>query len=234
MNITNVYCDESNHLESDGVSPMVLGAIFGTAEEIKIANKRIREIKEKHGIGAHTEIKWTKVSPNKLGFYTDLIDYFFDDDDLHFRAVIVNKNELNHEVFNQTHDDFYYKIYFELLKRILSPRDRYNVYIDIKDTRGSKKVVRLRDVLSNNMYDFDGNIVQKIQQVHSHEIDVLQLSDILIGALQFLNRQDVRSEAKQKIIDRIKERSGYDLYKSTLLREEKMNIFYWKGQPNNG
>jgi len=233
MNTINVYCDESNHLESDGISPMVLGAVFGQVEEIKTANTRIREIKVRHGIAPHTEIKWTKVSPNKIQFYLDLIDYFFDSDDLHFRAVIVNKAELDHEGFNQTHDDFYYKIYFELLKRILSPSDRYNVYLDIKDTRGGKKVKKLRDILSNNMYDFDGDIVQRIQQVHSHEVDVLQLSDILIGALQFLNRQDVRSEAKQKIVERIKQRSGYDLKRSTLLREEKMNLFYWRGQLNN-
>ncbi|PIW97263.1 DUF3800 domain-containing protein [Candidatus Kaiserbacteria bacterium CG_4_8_14_3_um_filter_38_9] len=233
MNTINVYCDESNHLESDGISPMVLGAVFGQVEEIKTANTRIREIKVRHGIDPHTEIKWTKVSPNKIQFYLDLIDYFFDSDDLHFRAVIVNKAELDHEGFNQTHDDFYYKIYFELLKRILSPSDRYNVYLDIKDTRGGKKVKKLRDILSNNMYDFDGDIVQRIQQVHSHEVDVLQLSDILIGALQFLNRQDVRSEAKQKIVERIKQRSGYDLKRSTLLREEKMNLFYWRGQLNN-
>ena len=232
MNTINVYCDESNHLESDGVSPMVLGAVFGQIDEIREANKRIREIKTKHDISPHTEIKWTKVAPNKLAFYLDLIDYFFDNDDLHFRGVIVNKEELDHEQFNQTHDNFYYKIYFELLKRILDPRNQYHVYLDIKDTRGSKKVKKLREVLSNNMYDFDGDIVQRIQQVHSHEVDVLQLSDILIGALQFLNRSDVESEAKRKIIDRIKKRSGYDLSRSTLLREEKMNLFYWKGQSN--
>jgi len=232
MNTINVYCDESNHLESDGVSPMVLGAVFGQIDEIREANKRIREIKAKYDISPHAEIKWKKVAPNKLAFYLDLIDYFFDNDDLHFRGVIVNKGELDHEQFNQTHDDFYYKIYFELLKRILDPRNQYHVYLDIKDTRGSKKVKKLREVLSNNMYDFDGDIVQRIQQVHSHEVDVLQLSDILIGALQFLNRSDVESEAKRKIIDRIKKRSGYDLSRSTLLREEKMNLFYWKGQSN--
>jgi len=97
MNTINVYCDESNHLESDGISPMVLGAVFGQVEEIKTANTRIREIKVRHGIDPHTEIKWTKVSPNKIQFYLDLIDYFFDSDDLHFRAVIVNKAELDHE-----------------------------------------------------------------------------------------------------------------------------------------
>jgi hypothetical protein len=104
--------------------------------------------------------------------------------------------------------------------------------VDIKDTQGSRKVKKLRDVLCNNMYDFDGTIIHKIQQVHSKEVEILQLTDVLIGALQFLNRTDIKSEAKKQIIERIKARSGYDLHKSTLLREPKMNIFYWEGRNN--
>ena len=206
---------------------MVLGAVYGPSEKIKAANKRIREIKEKHKIGPTTEVKWTKVAPNKIAFYLDVIDYFFDNDDLHFRALIVNKDNLDHEKYNQTHDEFYYKMYFELLSKILDPQQKYYIYLDIKDTRGSRKVKKLRDVLSNNMYDFGGNIIKRIQQVRSNEIEILQLTDLLIGAMQFLNRSDVKSEAKKTIVERMKARSGYDLSKSTLVREPKTNIFYW-------
>ena len=233
MSAINIYCDESNHLEADGISTMVLGAVYGPIEKIRTANNRLREIKAKHKIAPSTEIKWTKVSPNKVAFYLDVIDYFYDNDDLHFRAIIINKDTLDHESFKQTHDDFYYKMYFELLSKILDPQDTYSIYLDIKDTQGSKKVRKLREVLSNKMYDFDERIVEKIQLVRSHEVEVLQLTDLLIGAMQFLNREDVKSEAKKQVITRIKERSGYDLLKSTLVREEKTNLFYWKGQNNN-
>lgn len=233
MSAINIYCDESNHLEADGISTMVLGAVYGPIEKIRTANNRLREIKVKHKIAPSTEIKWTKVSPNKVAFYLDVIDYFYDNDDLHFRAIIINKDTLDHGSFNQTHDDFYYKMYFELLSKILDPQDTYSIYLDIKDTQGSKKIRKLREVLSNKMYDFDERIVQNIQLVRSHELEVLQLTDLLIGAMQFLNRGDVKSEAKKQVITRIKERSGYDLLKSTLVREEKTNLFYWKGQNNN-
>lgn len=230
MSEVNIYCDESNHLEKDGVSTMVLGSIYSPAEKVKLANRRIKEIKEKHKIKPSTEVKWKKVSLNKLPFYLDVIDYFFDNDDLHFRAIVVNKDSLNHEKFNQTHDDFYYKMYFELLSKILDPQNKYFIYLDIKDTRGGRKVKKLRDVLCNNMYDFNGNIIQRIQQVRSDEVEVLQLADLLIGAMQFLNRPDLKSEAKKKIVERMRTRSGYDLLKSTLVREPKTNIFYWKGR----
>jgi hypothetical protein len=213
----NIYCDESNHLEADGISIMVLGAIYAPVEKVRLANKRIREIKEKHSISLKNELKWTKVSPSKLPFYLDVVDYFFDNDDLHFRAIVVNKESLDHDAHNQTHDDFYYKMYFELLSKILDPQNKYNIYPDIKDTRGSRKIQKLKEVLSNKMYDFDGKIIQRIQLVRSHEIELLQLADLLIGAMQFLNRTDVTSTAKKTIIERMKARSGYDLLKSTLV-----------------
>lgn len=231
MSEFNIYCDESNHLEKDGISPMVLGAIYASAGEVQAANLRIREIKAKHKVSPRTEFKWTKVSPNKLAFYLDVVDYFFDNDDLHFRALIIDKTTLDHVKFNQTHDEFYYKMYFELLNKILEPKNEYNIYLDIKDTQGSQKVRKLRDILCHNMYDFDGSILKKIQQVRSNEVELLQLADLLIGAMQFLNRNNPQgSEAKKKIVERIKVRSGYDLTKSTLVREPKTNIFYWRAR----
>ncbi|MCL4481865.1 MAG: DUF3800 domain-containing protein, partial [Bacteroidetes bacterium] len=100
------------------------------------------EIKIKHGFKPDFEIKWNKVSKAKTDFYIELINYFFDDDDIHFRALVVpDKKALNHEAFNQDHDTFYYKMYFDLLKVILSPDCAYNIYIDIKDTRSQEKCV---------------------------------------------------------------------------------------------
>ena len=93
----------------------------------------------------------------------DVLDYFFDMSDLHFRALVVpNKQELRHAEFRQTHDQFYYKMYFDLLKTILSPQEFYNIYIDIKDTQGIAKVDRLREYLCNNVYDYDKQMVKRI------------------------------------------------------------------------
>ena len=171
------------------------------------------------------------MSKAKTDFYIDLINYFFDDDHLHFRALVVpDKKALNHEAFNQDHNTFYYKMYFDLLKVILSPDCAYNIYIDIKDTRGQDKVMRLQDVLRNNQYDYHNQIIRKIQQVHSREVELLQITDMLIGAISYLHRGLSGNEAKLKIIDKIRSRSGYSLLKSTLYKEDKINIFIWKSR----
>jgi hypothetical protein len=183
---------------------------------------RIREIKAEFGLPETFEIKWNKVSPAKLDFYLRLIDYFFDDEDIHFRALIVpDKSALQHSAFLQTHDDFYYKMYFNLLKVIFSPLNTYNIYIDIKDTRSQRKVEKLTEVLRSSHYDFDKKIINRVQQIRSHEVELLPLADLLIGAIGYHCRGLHSSDAKLAIIKRIRQRSNYSLNSSTLYREDK-------------
>ena len=225
----NIYCDESCHLENDDSNVMVLGAVWCIKDKKRKIFKRIREIKSLYGLPADFEIKWHKVSPAKQNFYLGLIDYFFDTDDLHFRALVIpDKSILDHSKFNQSHDDFYYKMYFDLLKVILDPAHSYNIYIDIKDTRSQQKVNKLTEVLRNNHYDYNKSIVKNIQQIKSHEVELLPLADLLLGAIGYLHRGLNTNTAKLAIIERIQQRSGYSLMNSTLYREEKTNIFIWK------
>ncbi len=231
----NIYCDESCHLEHDGINVMVLGAIWCDQQKIKEINLRIKDIKERNGIPTSTEMKWTKISPAKIDAYKDLVNYFFDDDDLHFRALVVpDKTMLDHDRFNQSHEDWYYKMYFEMLKVILSPTERYNIYIDIKDTHSYQKSQKLKEVCCNSMYDFSEKVIEKLQPIRSEEVQIMQLVDILIGAVGYQNRifdnDHVESSAKREIIDLIKSRSRYSLKKSTLLREEKINLLIWNAR----
>jgi hypothetical protein len=230
----NVYCDESCHLEHDRQQVMVLGAVWCPLEKTREIAVHIREIKRQHGLGSELEIKWVKVSPAQVQFYLDVMDYFFDDDDLHFRALIVpDKSLLRHEEYNQSHDDWYYKIYFDMLKVILSPTDHYRIYVDIKDSRGGAKVDKLRDVLCNNMYDFSRQIIERVQIVRSHQVEIMQLADLLIGTIAYANRGLATSTAKTKLVERMKQRSGYQLTQTTLLRENKVNLFRWHVSERN-
>jgi len=226
----NVYCDESCHLENDGQKAMVLGAIWCPLEKTRQIAKSIHQIKLQHGMSPSFEIKWTKVSPANIIFYKHLITFFFDEQDLHFRALIVpDKSKLNHGDFpDQDHDVWYYKMYFDMLKVILIPGTRYRIYLDIKDTQGGAKVAKLHDVLCNNMYDFSREIIERIQLVESKHVEILQLADLLIGSVSHTNRIHEGSKAKRDLVELMKQKSGYSLTKTTLLREEKVNIFSWQ------
>jgi len=229
--VFNIYCDESCHLEHDRQKVMILGAIWCPLEKGRETAQAVRAIKEKHGLGKDFEVKWTKVSPGKIDFYIDLVDYFFAEPDLHFRALIVaDKDGLHHEAYGQSHDEWYFKMYFTMLKAIFRPNASYRIYLDIKDTRSAPKVRKLQDVLCNNAYDFSREIIQKVQTVRSHEVEQLQLADLLIGALAYANRDLSGSRAKRRLVEIIRERSGYSLTRSTLYREDKLNLFRWTAQ----
>lgn len=229
--VFNIYCDESCHLQNDGQKSMVLGAISCPKAKAREIAVRLREIKEEWGMSRHLEVKWTSVAPAKLDFYRHWLDYFFDDDDLAFRAIVVpNKLALDHGRDSQTHDDWYWKMYFDMLKAVLSEENCYRIYLDIKDTLGGKRVAKLHDILNNSIYDFDRQIVSSVQLVHSHEIEQMQLADLLIGAVSYKTRGLQTSTAKLTLIERFKERSKLSLERSTLLSAKKVNLFFW--QPN--
>ena len=47
-----------------------------------------------------------------------------------------NKDALNHDLYNQSHDEWYFKMYFRMIKTILDPVDTYNIYLALKKYRG--------------------------------------------------------------------------------------------------
>ena len=58
-----------------------------------------------------------------------MVDRFFARPLLHFCGLVVqHKERLNHQQFNKgSHVAFYYKMYFSLLNKILSPAQKYNI-----------------------------------------------------------------------------------------------------------
>lgn len=228
----NIYCDESCHLQNgrDRDYVMVIGGITCPEQCKKQISDRIRAIKSQYGISRDTEIKWNKVSPAKLDYYKALVNFFFDCDSLTFRAVIIDKRELDLSCFHLTHDDFYYRSYFLMLSRIFTPGSKYAIYIDIKDTRSQTKVEKLHDVLCNSRYDFNRQMIHRVQQIRSNEVEIMGLTDLLIGSLSYLHRGLTTSCAKTSLINLIRQKSGYTLTSNTWPLEPKFNILVWHGR----
>ena len=108
----NIYCDESCHLEHDHQKSMVTGAIWCPKNDVTKISEQIRKIKREYN--ANGEIKWVKVSKSRENYFIKLIVYFFAEEFLNFRALVVDdKLKLNHDYFNKgSHDSFYYKTFY--------------------------------------------------------------------------------------------------------------------------
>lgn len=213
----NLYCDESCHLENDHKPYMFLGKISVAYNQVRLHTNSIKDLKNKHKFNA--EIKWSKVSKSKLQFYLDLVDYFFATD-IQFRAVGIEKSKINNQSFEQSFDDFYYKMYYSLLNHNINSLYHYNVYLDIKDTLSAYKVNNLKSIL-NTKY----GVFRNVQNIRSHESLLMQLTDFLMGAIAYKrNNNDKLNLAKVKIIDKIERNCQFDL--TTTNYDDKLNLFF--------
>lgn len=223
----NIYCDETCHLEHDKEKVMVIGGIKCPKSRRKIIIGEIYNIKEEFNIPKLAEIKWNKVSNCNLVYFKKLVDLFFDTQDLQFRAVVVDKTKLNHEQFEQTHNEFYYKMYYYCLIRLVDTQAENYIYMDKKDTKGTNKIRKLKEIISRKNHDFDQSKIARMQCVNSAELPILQLADLLIGAVGYHNREIVNpSEAKLELVRYIQSKTNYSLEKSTYPSEQKFNLFF--------
>lgn len=226
--IFNLYVDETCHLEHDKQSVMCIGYTKISNPDYSTIKTDLKQIKLKHK--SATEIKWSKVSMSRLDLYKDWIDYFFDHS-IAFRCVLVkNKSNLDHETFNRgDHNAFYYKmIYLLLHNKYVNPTDeQYRVLLDIKDTRGKERLKELDKCL--NPSSAENKSFVYFQHIRSHENELIQLTDLLIGAVGFKARRGHTkpdaSKVKCELIDYLEKKSGYSLDEGTIPWESKFNIF---------
>ena len=227
MQKVNIYCDESCHLEHDREKFMVIGGIRCDSNIRKQVINDIYSIKEHYSIPLFSEIKWNQVSPCNLEYFKSLVDFFFMSDYLKFRAIIIDKSKINNNFYNQTQDDFYYKMYYQMLIGLIDRTKHNYIYIDKKDTKGYLKIQKLQYFLCQKLYDFDKNNISRIQCVDSSELPILQLADLLIGAIGYKNRNiSSPGAAKPLLVDYISKKSGLSLTRSTFPSENKFNLFF--------
>jgi hypothetical protein len=226
----NLYIDESCHLENDKKPVMCIGYIKVLDTLYPKVKEEIKQIKLTHK--SPTEIKWNTVSSSRLSLYKALIDYFFDND-LFFRCILVKyKDKLDHKRYNNgSHDTFYYKMVYFLLKSAVNPPvNEYRVYLDIKDTRGKEKLNKITEVLENEYAKIQvKSPFTNFQHIHSHENVLLQLTDLFIGAITYKSQnhhlEANANSAKIEIINYLEAKSGYFIHEGTEPWENKFNIF---------
>ena len=226
----NVYCDESCHLISNDSKYMLIGAVYCPKYKVKKVNEYIEHLKENYNLSDKIELKWNKIDKKTEKLYLDIINYFFNNDDLKFRVIVVDKTKLDHEKYNQTENDFYHKAYYDMLKYIIIPGNSYNIYPDIKDTNSYYYHQVMLDYLRIKMSDTNKKTIKKVQPIRSYEAPILQINDILIGALSYYYRNLSGNSVKLNIINEIKKLYQNDFDSSSYYSNTKFNIFIWRSR----
>lgn len=218
MNKTfNFYCDESTHLENDGMPYMMIAYVSTAYNQLKQYKTQLKAIKAEHKVKG--EIKWSNVSGGQYPFYADLIDFFFSND-MNFRSIIVDKTQIDDSKEGFTYNDFYFKMYYQLLHHKINQAYSYNIYCDIKDTRSHKKLAQLNEMLQWN------SSIRNFQFIRSHESSIMQLTDLIMGAINYKLRGITKVTAKTKLIEKIESHCKVPITKSTAKTADKFNLFF--------
>lgn len=223
------YCDESCHLPADGEPNMLLGLLACPAEQIAASHAALRDLAKASGLEPHFEAKWTKLSPARIPHYLSLLEWFFapEQEALSFRALVLPEKARLYAALPETaRDHLYYRLYYQLLRGAVEPENRFRIFLDTKDTRGREKISKLRDLLNRDSGDSlqTAKAVQDIQLVRSHEIGLLQLTDLFLGAIAYARRGSQSSPAKLAFIRALEEKIGSPLTADTPPGSSKLQI----------
>lgn len=220
-----VYCDEANPDVLTSANPraryLMIGSLWlpdGLRDEIKSRVSALRERNQAWG-----EIKWSKVSPNRCNFYVELIDLFFAyGDSLRFRCIAVDRAQLNQALHDNDSELGFYKFYYQLLHHWILDFNEYRIFCDIKSNRDPKRLPVLSQCLA---YANLTSSIQSIQSLPSHEVVLIQLCDLLLGAASSrINKTLNEGSAKAAVVQRLESALGRQLV-PTHKGEEKFNIF---------
>ena len=224
----NIYCDESRHTSNADDSFMVIGALACPREQKHTLTQKINLLRKEHN--TWREFGWKTLSPNRHDFYWSLMELFRNSSDLTFRCLVVDRNALDHEQFNKGDDELgFYKLYYQMLVHWLKPACAYYIYLDWQQNKLQHRFINLRDILRRRL---TGKAkIACMEPVNSRDIPLIQMSDLLIGAVGYAWNNRNTSEIKKEFCTDLAKAVGLtSLKNSTNLSAEKFNIFHFTGR----
>jgi hypothetical protein len=213
----HIYADESRQNAHEF---MLYGMIVVPRGEIeRVVTETITALRAAHKWGAE-EIKWASVSNAKLGLYKSVLDAFFDQGEARFCCMRLRRASIDYEKDHggDVESAFYWG-YSMALSRILEPGNRYEIFIDALTDQRPNRVMDLRASINAQWIQrqletgvFVEELVRDIKATDSKRFDLLQLADLIVGAVGYAvdgcHRLPAASPAKISLMEHISARVG--------------------------
>jgi hypothetical protein len=206
---------------------MVIGAISCPADAKRALVRRIHNLRAIHS--TQGELGWKRISPNKRSFYWELLALFANDAQLQFRCIVVDKTQ-----FESSDTELgFYKLYYQMLVHWLSPGCDYRIYLDSQQNREQGRFTTLRDILRRKL---SGRAkIDSLEPADSAELELMQLTDLLIGAVGYEANGRTGSETKLDFCRDLAVAVGHSsVAEATFASEQKFNVFRFGGRSGSG
>jgi hypothetical protein len=116
-------------------------------------------------------------------------------------------------------------MFYTALNHVLEADSQYKVYFDYKDKIGMERIQILKSCLMSKKHLSTNNFV--CDQVQSYESQMIQLADLLIGAVGYKSRGVYTSDTKKELVDVLENRLLIDISQTTLMNFTKFSVLRW-------
>ena len=209
---------------------MLIGGLWVPWDAELTVRASLLKVRAKPEYQLRAEMKWTKVSRKMLPAYKDFVDVFFEHASLSFKCIVLDKHILDYRAFHRGDKELgFYKFYFQLISRHLVPGNHYWLFTDELRNRKTDRLETLQ--LTVNRWCMKTKGVEPLRHVEprrSHDDDLIQLTDILLGAIAYSWNEFDTSEAKLSLITHIAQRLGWPTLRlATRPDAPKVNVWKW-------
>jgi len=222
----NIYCDEAS---TTVARYMLIGGLWVPWDIEPDVRAGLTEVRARHGLNA--EMKWTKVSQRMLPAYQEFVDVFFGIGQVSFKCIVLDTHILDYRNYHKGDEELgFYKFYYQLVSRNLQPGNLYWLYTDERKNRKPYRLAVLK--LTVNWWWKKRAGVEPLRNVEarrSHDEDLIQVADILLGALGYAWNEQSGSQAKLALGAHIATRLGWPTLRlATRPTAQKVNVWKWR------
>ena len=186
-----VFADESNITQA---RYMLIGGIWVDELTYKQVSEECKNFKIINGWETLTKLNWKNVSKQTLPQYQKFIDIFFKYN-LNFKCIILDRKTVNLKLNEEKDKELgFYKFYYMFLRNCSEKGHQYYIYLDRMNNRVPNRLqvmreflekTRLRHTTSGETYCQKGLDIKTIEFVNSNSYDLIQFSDLLLGAIGY-------------------------------------------------
>lgn len=216
------FCDESSH-STDRF--MIIGGIAVRSGRDEDIRREVKKVFLKHNHALEKEIKWSKFRRHQLAMYEELVEVFFSflyRQLLHYHVLIFDTHKIDRRNYQGASKDgvlnrMYYQIF---LHRCLRNYGRKcDIWLFPDQSHSLIELPTFRDTLNseaNRKFSCEDYPVRNVQLVSSDEEQIMQLNDIIVGAIGFIkNQRYARSQVaahKLKVAEMVRHSFNVDNY----------------------
>lgn len=215
------YADESG-ISQDRFT--VVGGLCMHKTTAQSVYASLREYREKHKM--FSELKWSKISDQKVEQYAALVDLFFalnNNNMVQFHSVIFDSHKWKHNKYNGGDRDVgLSKLYYSLIlhKFVKRCAKDGSLFVCLDKRNSSTSLHALRSML-NSAARRDFGVNEPLGQLtarDSKQDDLLQMNDVILGAVSAIrNGKHLLAngrKSKKEIAEKVLEMSGIEKFSS--------------------